>query len=124
MRRISINTRLIKGESLKASSSTLEHNTLSLLDLVQVNVSDHQGPENAKTHQTSSSSKHSCLRITIGGLNCQSGRRSDGVAELGWKVFVDQIDVVHGRIREPGLQSFVEGVGPDGTTDSGTSGIT
>lgn len=114
-------SRVSRINPLEVKKGTLENSTLDLGNLLQINVSDHQSPDNRETHDSSSGRQHSCLRVRIGLLDGESGRGSDSVGDLSVEALVDISDVGHGRLRESGFKGSVEGVGPDGTGNGGTS---
>lgn len=96
---------------------------MDLLNLLEVDVLDHEHPDEPETHNAQSSSKHSDLSVRVRLLNGDSRSRSDGVAELDIDTVVDVVDVGQGRLGEVALQSRLEGIGPDRGGDGDTGRV-
>lgn len=101
---------------------SLEDHTLCLGHLLHIEVLDHPNPDEAKDHNTCSSSKHPSLGITIGLLNGDALEASNRVRELGRKTRVDCSGIRHGGFGQIAQKSREERVGPDGAGDGAADG--
>lgn len=108
----------MSGISPKVGVCHLKDHTLGLLDLVKVDVAEHEDPKDGQTHDTDTSSQHPGLRIAVGLLDGDSSGCSPFVGQLGGNIDSDVVDVGHGIGGEVPRKGLREGVVPDGTADS------
>lgn len=93
-----------------------------MLDLCDVDVLDHEHPDEGQCHDGRSGNQHPLLRVPVGPLDADPLGAVDGVAQLHVEVVVDIGEVRQGGLGQEPLQGGFEGVCPDGAGDGVADG--
>lgn len=116
----------IPSQALEPSSRmiSLENHSLDLGHSLKVNVADHHGPDESKSHDTSSDGQHPGLGVSVSLLDSNASDAADRIAELGVEILVNTFEVGHRGIGKESAKGVGVGVLPDDTGDGSTHGIT